>query len=133
MKDAPLMNIPAGMWPLVSGAGIGAIAGYLYGALALKGDRMTRLEKTCIAFVGALCEKLEETQRHTAQLLKSLTETEKKLADETARADRAEGDLRNVRSEIERLEKSITEMEGKLADVRQDKRRKGRHAEAAKL
>jgi chromosome segregation ATPase len=149
MKDlplkAPLMNIPAGMWPLITGvgAGVGGLVGalgYAYGALVERREKMTKFEKAALAFVAVLIEKFDEMEKQRRDLTSRLTETESKLVEETKRADQAEGraeraqaQLREVMAQITTLEASITALEGKLADVRQDKRRKGRHAEAAKL
>lgn len=62
--------------------------------------KMTKLERACIAFVVAVGEKVEELEKRNNHLQTTLDESDRKLSDQSLRADRAEAELEDARGRL---------------------------------
>lgn len=108
---------------LLGGAGIMALA-YGMGLFGKDKKKMTKLEKACIAFVEAICERVQELEKQKADLEERLVEADRKLGDEKldakkklgieiSRTEEATKQLDIADARIRELEAKVTELEGK--------------------
>ena len=117
MKDLPIMprtvtppfDWKTGVWPLL-GAGI---IGYLAMGLFQKDGKMTKLEKACVALLIALGEKVEDLEKRNARLMKDLGESVSKKQHEELgrRAEELERKIADITTRAERAEKKVIELE----------------------
>lgn len=85
--------------PWIGGVGIGALALWMF---MHKDKQMTKLEKTCLAMVAALCEKLEALDQENASLRKDYN----KAADDARKAnEHAANVAQSLADRIEEIEK----------------------------
>ena len=133
MKDLPIVpravaapfDWKSSMWPLMAGAGV---LGYLMMGLLQKDRKMTKLEKACVAFVIAIGEKVEELEKINARLTRDLGESISKKQHEELeqRAEELERKVADITTRAERAEKKVIELEVAAAAAAASKRRAGR-------
>ena len=117
MKDhgisPPATSLPAN-WTsvLLGGVGLLGILPLFLNHYMTKDRKMTKLEKACVAFVIALSERLQETEKRNADLSKELGESVSKERHD-ALTRRAEELDRNLTAMTDRAERA----EAKLAEV----------------
>lgn len=124
----PAFDWKAGGWPLLAAAGgIGmlGVLGYAMGMFG-KDEKMTKLEKACVAVLVALGEKVEELEKEKSRLVKEVADADRKLVAETHRAENAEAQLMEANDRIARGDARVRVLEDKLKELERSPTKSGR-------
>lgn len=100
--------------PFLLGSGIGLLGLSMFGYF--KDKTMTKFEKTAVAFIGALCSKIEELQEEIEKL--------RKVDPDTVPRKTYTDMMASCHMQIDEQNKRIAELKAELAELKKKPRRK---------